>query len=122
MVFDRVTPVRTARIAVRPRSAVTRLGEGRGRVHAVVFGSADFAAAEVDESSLALGAAAAPPEAHPAGRPRDVDRDGFVDFVAAFALANTAVAAGGEACLSGTLRDGTRFRGCERTEAAHAQP
>lgn len=92
----------------------------RGVVPVAILGSADFDVTRVDAPSLRFGPDGAEP-AHDLGLPglgdghlEDVDGDGFTDLVTHYDAPATGLEPGDtEACLAGSLEDGTAFEGCD---------
>ena len=85
-----------------------------------LFGSEFLVASAVDPTTLRFG----PGAGAPVGRSDlgDVDRDGFPDLVTRFRWRDAGLGAGVEAaCLSGRLRDGARFIGCDESETPSAR-
>jgi hypothetical protein len=100
-------------IDVKPGSQTNSVNpRSRGVLAVALLGSASFAAADVDASTLAFGPAGAPLSGGPTHE--DVDADGFIDLVAHFGTqASGIVSSDTEVCLTGTTLDGTDFRGCD---------
>lgn len=85
-----------------------------GFVPVVILGSEAFDARDVDPATLALGEGGALLARRPGSHLADVNRDGFADLLVLFPLRQTDLAFGdGEACITGALRDGTLFEGCD---------
>jgi hypothetical protein len=83
-----------------------------------IFGSADFDAEAIDETSLAFGPAGVGPTGT---RTSDANGDGFIDFLADFeSLSSGLTVADAEACVTGGTLDGEGFEGCGAFAAAVA--
>ena len=102
-------------IDIRPWSRRNPVNpNSRGVIPVAIFGSDDFAVADIDVTTLAFGPAAAAPAHGRGGHVRDVDRDGIDDLVSHYRTAKTGIVAGQEdACVTGELGDGTPFMGCD---------
>ncbi len=100
-------------IDLKPGSDTNPLNpRSRGVSPVALFGSAAFAVADVEASSLAFGPAGASPLT--AGSLEDVDADGFGDLLLHFPTQAMGIAVGDtQACLSGATLDGVRFAGCD---------
>jgi hypothetical protein len=107
-------------IDVKPGSAVNPINpRSRGVIPVAILGSETFDVADVDVSTLAFGLSGAPLAHRNGPHFEDVNHDGFPDLLAHFRTQETSIAFGDtEACVSGELRDGTPFKGCDfvRTE------
>lgn len=93
--------------------------------HAVVpvaiLGSEQLDVSRVVTTSLAFGPDGAPPKRPKAPRVQDVDRDGNPDLVLLFSVSEAGIQLGDtEACLDGTLLDGTRIEGCDPIQVVGA--
>jgi hypothetical protein len=89
-----------------------RIKPKRRRFKLALLSSQSLPAAEIDPASLAFGPTGVP--ALGRVRLRDVNRDGVPDLVARFVLGDGGLGSGGgDACVTGSLRDGRRFVGCD---------
>ena len=89
----------------------------QGVVRVALLGAADLHVAEVDVASLGFGPHGAPAVQ---ARVRDVNEDGLLDLVTQHRVPETGIALGdAEACLAGSLLDGTGLLGCD---AVHTLP
>lgn len=87
----------------------------RGYVRVAVLGSSAFDAARIDADALWLGPAGAKPDVSKETRIRDVNGDGYLDWVARYRTAETGIGPGeDDLCVVGRTADGDWFRGCEQ--------
>lgn len=106
-------------IDIRPGSDKNRVNvSGRGAVPVAILGSPTFDPAEVDADSVCFGDAEAPGErdctAEGGMGLEDVDGDGVDDLVLRFRTQETGIDPGDtEACLTGSLFEGTSIEGCD---------
>ncbi len=92
----------------------------RGLIPVAILGSETFDVAKVDVTTLAFGPGAAAPS-HDLTRPdsyqdhiRDVNADGYTDLVSHYRTQEAGISRDdAEACITGNLRDGTPFEGCD---------
>jgi len=112
---DNVVP-----IDVRPGVRHNRINlRSHGEVQVALLGTSSLDVGDVDLGSVCFGAGADPAQLGDcAGRViemEDVNSDGLLDIRLGFRLRDTGIARRDtEACLTGTLSDGTRIRGCDR--------
>lgn len=96
------------------------INKKHGDVPVAILGSADFDVTRVDAPGLRFGPDGAEPN-HDLSLPglaeghlEDVDDDGFTDLVTHYHAPASGLAPGdAEACLTGSLTDGTPFEGCD---------
>jgi hypothetical protein len=102
-------------IEVKPGSASNPIQpSSRGVIPVAILGSADFDVRDVDLATLAFGPDGAAPAPRKCARFRDVNDDGFADLVCHFGTRESGIERGeGEACLTGELRGGPPFEGCD---------
>ncbi len=112
-----VYPDRTiaVEIDIRPASDTNRVNPfGRAVVPVALLGSDAFDVGEVNPSTLVFGSGEAGPLQKPRSSYRDLNRDDFIDLIAYFRSAESAIAIGDtEACLRGETFDGAPFEGCD---------
>lgn len=103
-----------ASIDIRPGSDGNPVNPGsNGVVPVALLGSDILEVVDVEPTSLAFGPAAAPVDAV-GSHLADVNLDGRLDLFSHFRTPATGIPPGAtEACLTGALRDGTRFEGCD---------
>ena len=105
-------------IDISPFRVINRVQLGsHQRVLVVVLGSESIDVTKIDAESLGFGPGGALrlPANKPAP-PNDRNRDGFMDLVVHFDIAETGIAAGdSQACLTGKI-DGALFEGCATVE------
>jgi len=90
------------------------------RLPVSVLGSETFDATSIDAATLQFGPDRAAPEIMPAPRLRDVNADGYLDFVSFFRGDAAGIAAGDtEACLLGDSVAGERLLGCDTIRGLH---
>jgi hypothetical protein len=99
-------------IDVKPENPDNRVNPfARGVVPVALLGADGFDVSQVDLGSLAFGPSGAPAE-H--SHLEDVNQDGWPDLVSHHRVPLAGIALGDtEACLAGTLTDGTAFAGCD---------
>ena len=100
---------------VQPESREKSIHLGsRGLVSVAILGAEDLDVEQIDPATLAFGSGAARPVHRGGGHLRDVDRDGFADWVSHFRIPETGITSDQpEACISGKLLDGPAFEGCQ---------
>jgi len=102
-------------IDIDPRHETNRIRLGkRGVVPVAVLGSEEFDAATIDPETLSFGPNGAGPIGSHGGVRLDVNRDGFMDWVANFRIEETGIAFGEEkACIEGRSIDRRSVHGCD---------
>jgi hypothetical protein len=104
-------------VDIRPGSDGNPVNPGSNGVIAVaLLGSDDLDVADVDVTTLAFGPAAAPVDPV-GGHLADVNQDRILDLLSHYRTPRAGIQPGdAEACLVGTLLDGTPFEGCDAIE------
>jgi hypothetical protein len=116
--FLTITETLPIAIDVRPGTAAGPVQhDSYGVLPVAALGATDFDVREVDVATLALGPAGAAARSRGL-RYRDVNGDGFDDLVAHYRTADAGLASDDEElCLTGSLRSGVPFAGCEAVTA-----
>jgi len=100
-------------IDIKPGNAQNVINPGsEGKTQVALLGSETLAVDQVDRATLAFGPNGA--MAVEESRSQDVNRDGHPDLVSRYETDQTGIVHGEvQACLTGALRDGTPFHGCD---------
>ena len=113
-------PWNGVQVDVRPGTLLNPINVfSRGVVPVALLGSDTFDIERVAPASLVFGPERAPLAHRGCPHVADVNRDGRPDLVSHHRIRQTGLALGDrEACLAGTLDDGTPFEGCDRIRSA----
>jgi len=110
------SPGGPAGIDIKPGNDKNKINPNGGKITVAILGSDTFDVTDVDVSTVMFG----PDDAEPYKgkiKFKDVNGDGFTDAVFKFKSKDTGIALGDtEACLSGELKDGTSFDGCDSVD------
>jgi choice-of-anchor B domain-containing protein len=119
---DSELPRDDARIDIRPWGSRNHiLAFSHGVTPVALLGTEAYDVDQVDGESLAFGPHAAPLAHRWCPHRLDVNGDGRMDLVSHHRTHETGIAPGDrQACLTGTLADGTPFRGCDLVMALPA--
>ncbi len=123
---DGVCDLLTVAIDIEPGQRVASINpKSHGLVRVALLGSHGFDVAQVDKTTLAFGPSGAAPvhEQERCGEIRDVNRDGYPDLISQYSIPATGIgSADTEACVTGALRNGMAFEGCEAIRVKPAHP
>jgi hypothetical protein len=97
--------------------------KSQGLTRVALLGSDGFDVAQVDTTTLAFGPGGAAPVHERGGESKDVNRDGYPDLVSQYAIPETGIGSpDAQACVTGALRNGMAFEGCDAILVKPAHP
>ena len=111
-------PIISAIIDIKPESDKNPINtKSKGVIPTALFSSPFFDATMIDLSSVIFGAGSAT-ESHDKVHIEDVNGDGLDDVILHFNTQDSGIAKGDvEACVAGSLTDGTQFEACDDISA-----